>query len=185
MPSCLAAKQHRSVDTELSTPPTAPTLRRYVAKRLRCEAALRRGEFSECRLGKPDRSWFAAGGEERFARGYSRPSKRFRYLELSAPVALSEVTFTIGRRKEAALRTYKLPGGRWSGSRSKPRGRQGSRLFREFRPFFCCLAGWCVRLCGWFPNPRSKSLQCRGEVPSRRCNRRLRCCTVAASFHRP
>ena len=70
-----------------------------------------KGNLSPCLIEQPARSWFEKGGVERSAPGYSKPSKRWRTLDLCGPLELSMLKFSMARRSAAQIGPYQLPGG--------------------------------------------------------------------------
>lgn len=74
--------------------------------------ALWRGRFTGSEIYVEESSWYEEGGEERYAGGFYRFSKRWRKLTLWGPYELGQVKIKIDRRNAWSKAHYRWPGGR-------------------------------------------------------------------------
>lgn len=56
-------------------------------------------------------SWYDSSGDEQYAGGYSKPSKKWRELKLKGPYSLDQVGIRPVKRQEREFGTHKYPGG--------------------------------------------------------------------------
>lgn len=75
------------------------------------EGTLWRGTFSDYLIHVEATSWFESGGEERYAGGYSRRSKKWRTLMLEGPYYIHQVHLESSWRKAWISSAFNLPAG--------------------------------------------------------------------------
>lgn len=76
------------------------------------QKALWRGHFDQHEIEVESSSWYSPEGEEMYAGGYSRISKRWKDLTLWGPYTVDEVKITIKQRKAWQTDRYRIPAGR-------------------------------------------------------------------------
>ncbi len=78
------------------------------------ERTLWKGQFSDYLIDVESTSWYNEYGEEQYAGGYSRISRKWKTLTLTGPVPLSEAKIGLKSRKAWESNTFKLPRGQFA-----------------------------------------------------------------------
>lgn len=71
-----------------------------------------RGHFDEHHIWVEESSWYDEDGEEQYAGGFHRVSKRWKDLTLWGPYSLDQVKIRLSRRKAWSTKRYNIPAGR-------------------------------------------------------------------------
>ena len=76
------------------------------------DSALWEANLSTHNIHVPETSWYDSEGNENYAGGYSKPSRRWRKLKLWGPYSLNQVKIGTMKRLEMKMGNHQYPGGK-------------------------------------------------------------------------